>query len=837
MISRRVLILLLLVAAASTLTANGELQAPDNKGTDFFLAFPQNGDIVRLNVTGAADNGSGLIRITTLTPHGFLTGNFVVITGVLGTTEANGTWQITTVAGQPTKFDLQGSSFVNAYVTSTTDFADRAPTLTLFIANEAPTDATVEISSPGFLPFPVPITASSVVEVPINPIAQITTSNAVSEKGIRVRSVDPLDSTQEGLPIAVYAWSRRPFAPGPPAGVGDGAYVALPVDVLGNEYLTVSQPGSSQVTVVATQDQTTVQITQPTGGTPQQILLDQGYAYVLQQAADLTGALVTADKPIAVFSGNQSGTVLSISPDHMIEQMVPVSTLGTDFLVTRTGTGASNVGDTLVRVVAREDNTEVWVDGELKATKAAGTFHEFTQSPSSHNWVSTTKPTVVAQYKRGDTPATDPFLMLVPPVNQYSREYLFRTPGAPFSNFLNIVVKEGDQTNLGLDGDLLPTTTVWTSVNGYAYARVAVAANAQHLLWHTDPTVHFGAWVYGHAQVEGFGFAAGQLVADMTPPVIAPDSVPQDNVQEATGPGGAVVTWNAPTATDFGRGELPVICNPASGSEIPLGTQIVECSATDPAGNTATASFNVTVQDTTTPALQLPAVEPVHATGPNGATVSYVVAATDLVDQDVTVVCTPASGSVFPLNQDRLTQQTRVSCVAADDSPDSPDAVGEFTVTVTNSAPICTTAVPSIPVLWPPLKRMVPISIHGVADPDGDSVSIVISRIFQDEPVRNGRGPRRWLLPDGDGVGTAAALVRAERSGRGNGRVYHIGFTATDSIGASCTGEVTVSVPHNRRRPAVDEGALYDSTVVPVIVRPHGDHDADDDEEEEDDED
>lgn len=61
-------------------------------------------------------------------------------------------------------------------------------------------------------------------------------------------------------------------------------------------------------------------------------------------------------------------------------------------------------------------------------------------------------------------------------------------------------------------------------------------------------------------------------------------------------------------------------------------------------------------------------------------------------------------------------------------------------------------------------------------------------------------------------------MVRAERAGTrhvpGDGRVYHVTFTATDSAGVSCQGVATVCVPHDSSSGAcVDEGALFDSTV------------------------
>ncbi len=69
------------------------------------------------SVTGAANNGSGLIRITGGT-HNLQTGDRVTITGVVGTTEANSTWTVTRIAA--TTFDLQGSTFTNAYVSGGT---------------------------------------------------------------------------------------------------------------------------------------------------------------------------------------------------------------------------------------------------------------------------------------------------------------------------------------------------------------------------------------------------------------------------------------------------------------------------------------------------------------------------------------------------------------------------------------------------------------------------------------------------------------------------------------------------------------------------------------------
>jgi len=135
---------------------------------------------------------------------------------------------------------------------------------------------------------------------------------------------------------------------------------------------------------------------------------------------------------------------------------------------------------------------------------------------------------------------------------------------------------------------------------------------------------------------------------------------------------------------------------------------------------------------------------------------------------------------------------------------------------VTNRPPDCSAAGASVAELWPPNHKFNNVSVTGVTDPDGDPVTITITGIQQDEPV-NALGDGD-TCPDATGVGTSIASVRAERTGDpqvpGDGRVYHLAFSASDGRGGSCTGEVTMCVPHDQRpgHACIDEGALYDST-------------------------
>ncbi len=134
-----------------------------------------------------------------------------------------------------------------------------------------------------------------------------------------------------------------------------------------------------------------------------------------------------------------------------------------------------------------------------------------------------------------------------------------------------------------------------------------------------------------------------------------------------------------------------------------------------------------------------------------------------------------------------------------------------------NEAPDCASAAASPDRIWQPNHKMVPISINGLTDPDGNPLTVTIDSIFQDEPTNTVADGNTEI--DGDGVGTSTAIVRAERTGNrkvpGDGRVYHIAFSASDGFGGTCSGVALVGVPHDQggRSVPVDGGPLYDSTM------------------------
>jgi hypothetical protein len=117
---------------------------------------------------------------------------------------------------------------------------------------------------------------------------------------------------------------------------------------------------------------------------------------------------------------------------------------------------------------------------------------------------------------------------------------------------------------------------------------------------------------------------------------------------------GATVTWTA-TAVDAVDGYRPVTCTPASGSQFPVGTSNVQCTASDSRNNTASGSFSVTVSGPSSPPPpppKLPDDITKEATGPDGAVVVYSIQGGDEDENGRPIedqTCSPASGSRFAL--------------------------------------------------------------------------------------------------------------------------------------------------------------------------------------------
>ena len=124
-------------------------------------------------------------------------------------------------------------------------------------------------------------------------------------------------------------------------------------------------------------------------------------------------------------------------------------------------------------------------------------------------------------------------------------------------------------------------------------------------------------------------------------------------------------------------------------------------------------------------------------------------------------------------------------------------AGGTRTVNVVDTTPPTVGSASASPgVLWPPNHRMVPVVVSVSASDLSGPVTCSIVSVGSNEPA-NGLGDGD-TAPDWMVTGDLTLTLRAERSGRGAGRVYTITLRCRDASGNEASATASVGVPHDQ---------------------------------------
>lgn len=162
------------------------------------------------------------------------------------------------------------------------------------------------------------------------------------------------------------------------------------------------------------------------------IQLNRGQTYILtgytdtpQNLSGFLGALIESTEDIVVTSGNFSGGIHPTlnGRDYGVDQMVPISKLGTEY-VTIAGNGDASVETPII--VAHYDNTSIYINGNTTpiATINGGDYFVIPYSNyqgSTHRnmFIRTSKPAYVIQALAGNTSYPDKTsdFNLIPPIH------------------------------------------------------------------------------------------------------------------------------------------------------------------------------------------------------------------------------------------------------------------------------------------------------------------------------------------------------------------------------------------------------------------------------------
>lgn len=272
----------------------------------------------------------------------------------------------------------------------------------------------------------------------------------------------------------------------------------------------------------------------------------------------------------------------------------------------------------------------------------------------------------------------------------------------------------------------------------------------------------------------------GSPPPDTTPPVPTVDPLPP-----ITGECSVTITA-PPTATDNVSGTVTgTTTDPLTYTQ--QGTYTITWTYTDGSGNTSTQTQTVVVDDSTPPTPdveELPVIQ-----GQCSAQITSTPTATD-----------NCSGQIIGTTGDPLSysEQGTYTVTWTYDDGNGNTATQTQTVIVKDTIPPVIKNLTASPnVLWPANHKMARVTVNASAsDNCGGNPVCRITSVSSNEPV-NGLGDGD-TAPDWEIIGKLALKLRAERSGKGSGRIYTISVMCADVVGNSSTGEVSVSVPHDQ---------------------------------------
>ncbi|WP_295190101.1 PKD domain-containing protein [Sediminibacterium sp.] len=400
---------------------------------------------------------------------------------------------------------------------------------------------------------PFTVTANQATTIQIPPTfylvynAQADGINAA--KGIHITSLKP---------IVVYSHILN--------AARSGSTLVFPTNVLGKEYISLNfsqylnppnPPGRSQITVVATEDNTTVELNLKanssgapvrSAGQAYNISLNKGDVYQVQSLSDLTGSTIrsisttgSTCKPIAVFTGSTwtgfcSPTVTSGSgADNLFQQVFPSNAWGRNYI---TAPFARKQGD-IYRIIVKDPTTVVNLNGSIinPSTLKQNSHYDF--SGNLPNIITADKPILVLQIMTSQvcdaSNIGDPEIITINPLEQTINNVTVvsarRDLTPPSTNitvhYLNVLMKTANTGSLKIDGAAPVSQWVPIPNSDYSYIREDVTVSTQ-----TNPSHNiqadsgFIAIAYGLGNFESYGYNAGTNIVDLNPPVTIQNPFP-----------------------------------------------------------------------------------------------------------------------------------------------------------------------------------------------------------------------------------------------------------------------------------------------------------------------
>ncbi|MES2766020.1 MAG: IgGFc-binding protein, partial [Bacteroidota bacterium] len=375
------------------------------------------------------------------------------------------------------------------------------------------------------------------------------------------------------VPIVVYGVSRYIYT--------SDSFLAIPTSAFGKEYIISAYADMSstmfqgyhlpsQSVVVAAYDNTIVTFklggstgTQTVGG----MKIGETKSWTLHKGdiiafankkingykPDISGSRITSTKPIGVVSGNQCANIAVDNQwcDFIMEMELPTQTWGKEYHITRF---IKRLNYAYIKVIAKKPNTKLYRDGNTVPfavlTTAGGNqntgYYEGRVMADGSSprpiVIKADGPISVTQYNPGqqeDNISSDPFQLVLTPIEQFQKEIIFNTPGIKGGqgfkeNYVNLVFEGNADGSMPEDLEFAKVENsefVWKSVRstfgatsepfkGFPgdtkkfYAKIiSLPGDGVYKLRAQKP---FAAYAYGFDSYDSYGHPTSVALGDLS---------------------------------------------------------------------------------------------------------------------------------------------------------------------------------------------------------------------------------------------------------------------------------------------------------------------------------
>ncbi|HET6513259.1 MAG TPA: hypothetical protein VFH43_13785, partial [Candidatus Kapabacteria bacterium] len=420
----------------------------------------------------------------------------------------------------------------------------------LYVASPAKTTIRVEIGGTGKRAFPINALEVLVFDVPL--AWELTQSGVIEKKAVHVWSED--------ADLTAYLLSRNPAT-------SDGMYI-IPSVGWGTEYVVASfasyayLPGyelPSEFVIIANQDNTVIEITPSTDlregistavAYPRNkkfsITMMKGEAVQYQASAangnmedfDVTGTIITSNKPVGVVGGVECANVPAENPycDHICDMIPPTRTWATTYY---TAPYINRKGGDGMLVIAKEDNTTITRTSKtgVRTHAVLNKYEKYMRHDidEASMWTAN-KPFLLVQYcnstdypdQGSNNGIGDPNMTVVNPAEQFAPYVLFQTPKirtteTQFRNYVNIIVNKDALQSTKFDGQSIIGKFGALDLPGtnYIIYRGADIKPGAHTI-ESDSGV--GVYIYGYGSYDSYAWTgAFGTRTFQSPDIVAPE--------------------------------------------------------------------------------------------------------------------------------------------------------------------------------------------------------------------------------------------------------------------------------------------------------------------------